>query len=87
MQQLFTVDALISLLTLTVLEIVLGIDNVIFVSILHGPLNEKQRLCPSYLDVCRYCRKNITTDGYWLAGKQRQQGIVWIQLGQQPLFI
>jgi predicted tellurium resistance membrane protein TerC len=44
MQELFTVDALISLLTLTVLEIVLGIDNVIFVSILMGPLNEKQKL-------------------------------------------
>lgn len=44
MQELFTVDALISLLTLTVLEIVLGIDNVIFVSILMIPLNEKQKL-------------------------------------------
>jgi predicted tellurium resistance membrane protein TerC len=44
MQELFTADALISLLTLTVLEIVLGIDNVIFVSILMGRLNEKQRL-------------------------------------------
>ncbi|MEO5592970.1 MAG: TerC family protein [Chitinophagaceae bacterium] len=44
MQELFTVDALISLLTLTVLEIVLGIDNVIFVSILMGRLDEKQKL-------------------------------------------
>ncbi len=44
MQELLTVDALISLLTLTVLEIVLGIDNVIFVSILMGPLNDKQKL-------------------------------------------
>ncbi len=44
MQELFTVDALVSLLTLTVLEIVLGIDNVIFVSILMGPLDEKQKL-------------------------------------------
>ena len=44
MQQLFTVDALISLLTLTVLEIVLGIDNVIFVSILMGRLDKKQQL-------------------------------------------
>ena len=32
MEDLFTVGALISLLTLTVLEVVLGIDNVIFVS-------------------------------------------------------
>lgn len=44
MQELFTVDALISLLTLTILEIVLGIDNVIFVAILMGRLNEKQKL-------------------------------------------
>ena len=44
MQEIFTVDALVSLLTLTVLEIVLGIDNVIFVSILMGRLNEKQKL-------------------------------------------
>jgi predicted tellurium resistance membrane protein TerC len=44
MQELLTADALVSLLTLTVLEIVLGIDNVIFVSILMGRLNEKQKL-------------------------------------------
>lgn len=44
MQQLFTVDSFISLLTLTILEIVLGIDNVIFVSILMGRLNKKQQL-------------------------------------------
>jgi predicted tellurium resistance membrane protein TerC len=45
MNQLFTVDALVSLLTLTTLEIVLGIDNVIFVSILIGRLSDaKQKL-------------------------------------------
>src|SRR3954464_15326309 len=44
MQELFTVDAFISLLTLTVLEIVLGIDNVIFVSILMGRLQKKEHL-------------------------------------------
>lgn len=44
MQELFTLDALISLLTLTTLEIVLGIDNVIFVSILMGRLDQAQRL-------------------------------------------
>jgi predicted tellurium resistance membrane protein TerC len=36
MEYLLSVDALISLLTLTILEIVLGVDNVIFVSILLG---------------------------------------------------
>lgn len=45
MEHLFTTDALVSLLTLTVLEIVLGIDNVIFVSIIMGRLQtDKQRL-------------------------------------------
>lgn len=44
MEQLLTVDALISLLTLTTLEVVLGIDNVIFVSILMGRLDKKDQL-------------------------------------------
>jgi predicted tellurium resistance membrane protein TerC len=44
MQELLTVDALISLVTLAILEIVLGIDNVIFVSILMGRLNDRQKL-------------------------------------------
>ncbi|MGB3616982.1 MAG: TerC family protein [Catalinimonas sp.] len=38
MEHLLTADALISLLTLTLLEIVLGIDNIIFISILAGKL-------------------------------------------------
>jgi predicted tellurium resistance membrane protein TerC len=41
MQELFTVSGLISLLTLTILEIVLGIDNVIFVSIIMGRMDQK----------------------------------------------
>ena len=43
MEHLLTVDALISILTLTILEIVLGIDNVIFVAILMGRLDKTQR--------------------------------------------
>lgn len=39
MTELLTVDALISLITLSLLEIVLGIDNVIFVSIIMGRLS------------------------------------------------
>ena len=38
MEHLFTLDAFVSLLTLAILEIVLGIDNVIFVSIIMGKL-------------------------------------------------
>lgn len=44
LQELLTVDSLISLLTLTVMEVVLGIDNVIFVSIVMNRLPEEKRL-------------------------------------------
>ena len=44
MQDLLTLDALISLLTLTIMEVVLGIDNVIFVSIVMNRLPEHKRL-------------------------------------------
>lgn len=40
---LFTVDSLVSLLTLAILEIILGIDNVIFVSIILGRVRNEQR--------------------------------------------
>ncbi|QRR03237.1 TerC family protein [Dyadobacter sandarakinus] len=43
MEAYFTVDALISVLTLTLLEIVLGIDNVIFITIVSGKLPADQR--------------------------------------------
>lgn len=42
-QELFSIAALISLLTLSVLEIVLGIDNIIFISIVSGKLPKSQR--------------------------------------------
>ena len=44
MDSLFTADSLISLITLTFLEVVLGIDNVIFVSILLGRLPLSRQL-------------------------------------------
>lgn len=44
MEQLLSLDAVISLITLASLEIVLGIDNVIFVSILMGRLDDAQKL-------------------------------------------
>jgi predicted tellurium resistance membrane protein TerC len=44
MQEILSIDGIISLLTLTVLEIVLGIDNVIFVSILMGRMDDRQKL-------------------------------------------
>lgn len=44
MNELLTADGLISLLTLTILEVVLGIDNVIFVSIIMGRLPKSKQL-------------------------------------------
>ncbi len=43
MDYLLSWDALVSLLTLTILEIVLGIDNVIFVSIIMGRMPRNQQ--------------------------------------------
>ncbi|NVK29176.1 MAG: TerC family protein [Flavobacteriia bacterium] len=42
-ETLFTVDALIAFLTLSFLEVVLGIDNIIFISILSNKLPKEQR--------------------------------------------
>jgi predicted tellurium resistance membrane protein TerC len=43
MEQLLTTDNLISLFTLTLLEIILGIDNIIFISIIAGKLPGSQQ--------------------------------------------
>lgn len=43
MAELFTAENMVALLTLTALEIVLGIDNVVFIAILSGKLPEHQR--------------------------------------------
>ena len=43
MEHLLTIENLIALLTLTAMEIVLGIDNIVFISILTGKLPEEQQ--------------------------------------------
>ena len=43
MQELFTLNALVPFLTLFALELVLGIDNIIFISILSGKLPREQQ--------------------------------------------
>jgi predicted tellurium resistance membrane protein TerC len=43
MEQLFSTEGLVSLLTLTFLEIVLGIDNVVFISIIAGRVAAKNQ--------------------------------------------
>jgi predicted tellurium resistance membrane protein TerC len=44
MEHLLTADAIVSLITLSLLEIVLGIDNVIFVSIVMGKLPQEKQV-------------------------------------------
>ena len=44
MENLLTTDSIISFITLTILEIVLGVDNVIFVSIIMGRMPKTQQL-------------------------------------------
>lgn len=43
MAHLFTVENLVALLTLTALEIVLGIDNIVFIAILTGKLDQRHQ--------------------------------------------
>lgn len=76
METLFTSDSLVSLLTLTVLEIVLGIDNIIFISILVGRLDPSQQ-------------QKARTIGLSLALILRLvflMGAVWIAQLTAPLF-
>lgn len=76
MMDLFTPEALMALVTLTFLEVVLGIDNVIFIAILAGKLPESQR------DAAR--RLGLT-----LAVVSRANlvlAIGWVMQLNQPLF-
>lgn len=74
---LFSIDGLISLLTLTLLEIVLGIDNIIFISIIAGKVENRKD------------RKRARGIGLALALLMRVGllfGITWIIGLTQPLF-
>lgn len=76
MSDIFTTTALISLLTLTFLEIVLGIDNIIFISIVAGKLPKDQQ-------------KRARTIGLILALVMRVgllAGISWLASASAPLF-
>jgi predicted tellurium resistance membrane protein TerC len=47
----FSTDSLLSLITLTLMEIVLGIDNVVFISIVTGKLPKEQQLSARRLGI------------------------------------
>jgi predicted tellurium resistance membrane protein TerC len=74
---LFSVNGLVSLLTLVILEIVLGIDNVIFISIVAGKIQDEKD------------RKKARSIGLFLALALRiilLFGISWIISLNKPLF-
>jgi predicted tellurium resistance membrane protein TerC len=76
MHELLTVENLIALLTLTSLEIVLGIDNIVFIAILTGKVDPARRAM-------------VRTVGMGLAMGMRillLLGIKWIMQLTEPLF-
>ena len=70
MEGLFTADALVGLLTLTALEIVLGVDNVIFISILAGklPPEEQARARTVGLGLALFTRILLLLSLSWIVG-------------------
>jgi len=68
MENLFTVDSLISLLTLSVLEIVLGIDNIVFISILAGklPADKQQKARRLGLTLAMFIRIGLLMSISWI---------------------
>lgn len=69
MSDIFTTTALVSLLTLTFLEIVLGIDNIIFISIVAGklPKNQQKRARTIGLMLALVMRVGLLAAISWLA--------------------
>jgi predicted tellurium resistance membrane protein TerC len=73
MEQLLTTEGLVSLLTLTFLEIVLGIDNVVFVSIVSGKLPATQQKKARYtgIGLALIARIILLLAVSWLIGLQK----------------
>ena len=59
----------LSLLTLTFLEIVLGIDNIIFIAIAAGKLPEKDQKKATNIICSTCCNTNICTAAIYRAGE------------------
>lgn len=70
MEHLLTVESLIAFLTLCALELVLGIDNIIFISILSGklPQNEQQRARTTGLMLAVITRVALLLSLSWVIG-------------------
>ena len=70
MDQIFTADVLIGFVTLLVMEIVLGIDNVVFISILAGklPADQQQRARRTGLLLALVTRIGLLFAISWVVG-------------------
>jgi predicted tellurium resistance membrane protein TerC len=73
MEHLLTTEGLVSLLTLTFLEIVLGIDNVVFISLISGKLPAGQQSRARYLGIglALVARIILLFGVSWLIGLQK----------------
>lgn len=73
MEHLLSTEGLVSLVTLTFLEIVLGIDNVVFVSIISGKLPPAQQSKARYLGIglALVARIILLLGVSWLIGLQK----------------
>src|ERR1700704_1950937 len=73
MDWLTSPEGWIALLTLTVLEVVLGIDNVIFISILAGklPSTQRERARKTGLSLAMFIRIGLLLSITWVMGLTR----------------
>ena len=73
MEWLSDPNAWIGLLTLTVLELVLGIDNIVFISILSGklPAHEQKKARPIGLSLAMIMRILLLLSITWITGLTR----------------
>jgi len=74
MEQIFTTAALTSILTLTILEIVLGVDNIIFVSIISSklPKNEQKKARRIGLIMAMAIRVSLLFVLGWILGLEKE---------------
>ena len=72
LEHLLTSEALVGLLTLTLMEIILGIDNIVFISIVAGKLPEKDqpRARMLGLTIAMFFRIGLLLGIKWLMGLQ-----------------
>jgi predicted tellurium resistance membrane protein TerC len=72
MEHLFTIDSLISFIVLVILEIVLGIDNVIFVSLITNrlPINQQKKARRAWMIMGIIMRSLLLLGLSWLLGQK-----------------